>query len=256
MNLELWQSGKLISSVVLKYFQIGDTRKQGYSVTVIPGLDHQYRLSMADGSNVPNDWIIEFSDTIFGNRWKRDEINLLVAGRNCPSPVHSQHDRRYYVKVSKNCLFLILLLIRFIWSGENYLKVRGRGACTAYPDMPTINCKNEPELSNIENCPNKCEKKCTNGYCDCETGECLCSPGFSGANCLTDTCTAAGCVNGHCAAKYLGGDLLVTNKPCVCLDGWYGDKCDSRIPPIAPEYIPICHNGCFFYPDTGIMSLY
>ncbi len=69
---------------------------------------------MLDGSNVPSDWIIgiicrnsisfsnflsyviEFSDPIFGNRWKRDEIYLIVLGRVCSSPVHSQHDRRYF----------------------------------------------------------------------------------------------------------------------------------------------------------------
>ena len=93
MRLELWQSDRLISTVTLQYFQIGD-RKQGYSATVVPGLDHKYVLSMADGGNVSPDWIIEFSDPVFGNRWKRDEINLVVVGRNCPYPVHSQHDRR------------------------------------------------------------------------------------------------------------------------------------------------------------------
>ena len=43
--------------------------------------------------NVPIDWIIEFSDPIFGNRWQKDEIKLEVAGRNCPLIVNSQHDR-------------------------------------------------------------------------------------------------------------------------------------------------------------------
>ena len=93
MELELWQYGRRISRVTLPFFQIGD-RKQGYSATVIPGLDHQYKLFMTGGGDVPRDWIIEFSDPVFGNRWKRDEINLVVNGRTCPSPVHSQHDRR------------------------------------------------------------------------------------------------------------------------------------------------------------------
>ena len=93
MQLELWQFGYLKSSVTLKFFQIVG-RKQGYSATVVPGLDHKYKLSMAGGENVSPDWIIEFSDPIFGNRWKRDEIDLVVAGRNCSYPVHSQHDRR------------------------------------------------------------------------------------------------------------------------------------------------------------------
>jgi hypothetical protein len=97
LKLELWQKGKLLSSVVLNYFQVGDdpSKKQGYSATIVPGLGMQYRLSLADGGNIPADWIIEFSDPIFGNRWERDELDLVVAGRNCPYPVHSQHDRRY-----------------------------------------------------------------------------------------------------------------------------------------------------------------
>ena len=49
---------------------------------------------MQSGSSISSDWIIEFSDIIFGNRWARDEIDLFVAGRQCPFPVHSQHDRR------------------------------------------------------------------------------------------------------------------------------------------------------------------
>ena len=91
-----------MSSIIIKYFQIDTTRKQGYSLPVVPGLDLTYKLAMADGGDVSLDWIIEFSDPVFGNRWKRDEIFLIVAGRNCPSPVHSQHDRRYVFI----CLFL------------------------------------------------------------------------------------------------------------------------------------------------------
>ncbi|CAF4040020.1 unnamed protein product [Adineta steineri] len=234
MQLELWQFGNRISSVALNFFQIGD-KKQGYSATVIPGLDHQYRLSMTDGGNVSPDWIIEFADPIFGNRWKRDEIDLVVAGRNCPYPVHSQHDRRY------------------IWSGNNYLKVKGRGACTSFPDMSPVNCKSQPKLTNVEHCPDQCPNGCRNGYCDCATGECLCNPGFSGVNCSIDTCGAAGCVNGNCAAQYLGRDLPVTNKPCVCIDGWYGDRCDTTTPPPpVSDPAPMCFNGCYYYTDTSI----
>ena len=47
--------------------------------------------------NIPKDWIIEFSDPIFGNRWTKDEIKLEVAGRNCSSIVNSQHDRRFKI---------------------------------------------------------------------------------------------------------------------------------------------------------------
>ena len=134
----------------------------------MPGLDHQYRLSLGGGA-VPADWIIEFSDPIFGNRWTRDEIDLIVVGRTCPTPVHSQHDRR------------------FIWSGDDYLTKKGRGACTSNPDMAPVNCKLQPKLSNIENCPSMCTGGCRNGYCDCATGECLCNPGFAGTNCGKNT---------------------------------------------------------------------
>ena len=34
MRLELWQNGKMLSSVILNYFRIGGTKKQGYSATV------------------------------------------------------------------------------------------------------------------------------------------------------------------------------------------------------------------------------
>ncbi|CAF1388780.1 unnamed protein product [Rotaria magnacalcarata] len=234
MQLELWQFGNLISSVTLNFFQIGD-RKQGYSATVVPGLDHKYKLSMTGGGNVSPDWIIEFSDPIFGNRWKRDEIDLVVVGRNCSYPVHSQHDRRY------------------IWSGDNYLRVKGRGACTSFPDMQSVDCRSQPKLSNIEHCPGKCPSGCTNGYCDCATGECLCDPGFSGSHCNIDTCAAARCINGNCVAQYLGQELLVTNKPCVCIDGWYGDKCDTTTPPLpVPDPAPTCFNGCYFFTDSEI----
>ena len=236
MQLELWQSGRLISSVTLPYFQIAQ-RKQGYSATVIPGLDHSYKLSMTGGGAVSPDWIIEFSDPIFGNRWKRDEIDLAVVGRNCPYPVHSQHDRRY------------------IWSGEHYLTVRGRGACTSFPDMPSVDCRTQPKLSSVEHCPSKCPTGCTNGFCDCASGECLCNAGYAGVDCRIDTCAAARCVNGNCAARYLGRDLLVTRKPCVCSEGWYGDRCDTNVrPPPVAEPEPACLNGCYFHPDTDISS--
>ncbi len=44
--------------------------------------------------NVPKDWIIEFSDIVFGNRFDKDVIKLQVVGRNCKEIVDSKHDRR------------------------------------------------------------------------------------------------------------------------------------------------------------------
>ena len=119
--------------------------------------------------------------------------------------------------------------------------------------MSPVDCRSQMKLSNVENCPGKCPTGCPNGYCDCATGGCLCNPGFSGSNCNIDTCGAARCVQGNCAARYLGQDLLVTNKPCICMDGWYGDRCDTRTKPIpVPEPAPTCFNGCYYYTDSEI----
>lgn len=97
--------------------------------------------------------------------------------------------------------------------------------------MPTIDCKSQPKITNLDlNCA-KCQgnkNKCNNGFCDCGSGLCLCEPGYSGLNCETNICSSADCVNGICAAKYLGGDLPITIKGCVCQEGWFGEKCDTR----------------------------
>ncbi len=53
MNLELYQNEMLISSVNLQFYRIGDSKKQGYSATVIPGLTHKYKL------------VIKFENTYF-----------------------------------------------------------------------------------------------------------------------------------------------------------------------------------------------
>lgn len=142
--------------------------------------------------------------------------------------------------------------LRYIWGGNSYLTVKGRGACTPHPDMPSVNCKSQAPLSNIETCPQQCPRTCNNGYCDCATGECLCNPGFSGTNCEVDLCAQAQCVNGDCAARYLGSNLPVSNKACICMEGWYGTKCDTTIPSPDLDLTPSCFDGCFFYPDSEI----
>jgi len=172
-------------------------------MTVVPGTTQSYKISMADGSGVPNEWNIEFSDTIFGNRWKADEILLSVVGRNCSQTTSSQHDRQ------------------FIWGDSNdgnFLKMPGRGACSEYPDSPHIDCTHVPKMYVAEQCDQCATVNCgPNAYCDCGTKQCMCISGFSGPNCQNDICSSAKCdpVKAACAMRYLGGDMQATLQQCV-----------------------------------------
>jgi len=249
--LELYQNNKKISQQSVPYFQIGDdisnTQKQGFSMTVIPGSTHTYVLSMETspgsgigGRNIPLDWTIEFSDTIFGNRFPVDSLYIKVAGRNCPTPVTSLHDRR------------------FIWAdSDSYLTMMGRGACSPYPDMPKIDCGTVPPIEPFGVCEKQCSQSCNNGFCDCGSSTCMCNPGFFGPNCEIDLCEQAQCgPHGRCSALYLGGGLPVTQGQCVCDDGYFGPHCDAN--PCAnvtcsgngtcqvvsgTEYVCNCHPG-------------
>jgi hypothetical protein len=211
LKVELWQRGSMISSFLMPFHSTGGTRKKGYALPVIPGTDHEYRLSL-EGGNIPKEWIIEFSDPVIGNRWRPDELKLVVAGRSCPSIVTSQHDRR------------------FIYADpDNHLtsKSWGHGACSTYPDMPAVNCAIQPEIEALH-CDNYCPQGCNNGYCDCGQKKCVCKPGFSGLSCEKDICSDANCgKHGRCTARYLGGDLPVTIGQCMCEPPFTGVNCDK-----------------------------
>lgn len=76
MQFEVWynrtESGPADSSQAIGFHQIGGdgaTAKQGYSVPVIPGAEHHYRLSLLDGTgNIPSTWVrfIQISCTSIG----------------------------------------------------------------------------------------------------------------------------------------------------------------------------------------------
>lgn len=243
LKLQLWQNGAMISSVTVPYFQIADdasnTGKQGYSMTIVPGLDKEYRLSLENGGAIPAEWAIEFSDLVFGNRWTRDQIKLVVQGRNCPAIVHSHHDRR------------------FIWGDSNdfnnthnWMRQLGRGACTNFPDMPVTPCA-AADISVAESCPGKCPVCGVNQYCDCGTGTCMCESGYEGPTCQASPCTDAKCdrLNGRCSARFLGGSLPVAMGQCVCKPGTYGPRCRSD-----PCSCTSCGNGkCI---KTGATTYY
>jgi len=250
LRVEVWyntggvggQNGSPDSSQLVDFHQVGAdgaSKKQGYSFPVVPGTDHSYRISLTNG-NLPDDWVIEFSDPVIGNRWSRDELFLSVAGRDCGNNglINSQHDRR------------------FIWGGNlfsGYLDDKAwfnHGACVGSENQPSeepsVDC--DAESSNNRNlqqlnsdsagiieateCPGDCPGGCdnSNSYCDCGTKTCQCKAGFSGPNCEIDLCSDADCgEHGSCAARYLGGELPVTDtdKKCICQGTWQGDRCDK-----------------------------
>ena len=240
------QTGSPDSSQYVGFHQVGSdgsSKKQGYSVPVIPGRDHSYRISLTNG-NLPNDWVLEFSDPVIGNRWSEDELFLSVAGRDCGNNglISSQHDRK------------------FIWGGNlfsGYLDDKAwfnHGACVGSGQQPPnespIDCSLLEDTNNSNRnlldgnteqqefagvieatqCPDKCQGGCnSNSYCDCGSETCQCKAGFSGFNCEIDLCADAACgEHGSCSARYLGGEMPVTDKQCVCEGTWLGERCDRN----------------------------
>ena len=232
MTLEVYRGVNLVTSFKVKFHQIGfdipggvkTQPKQGYAVPVIADPSYEYRLSMAnDGvlkypnGNLPPDWVIEFSDSVIGNRWKPDEIVLTVKGQGCNKKlVNSQHDRR------------------FLWSQtENYPnpKAWGRGACSSgYPDMPAVTCPAVPPPVKALSCDGECATSCQNGFCECGSKQCVCNAGYYGPDCSANICDASRCgAHGKCIATYLGGELLPSQGTCVCDQGWSGPTCDQHV---------------------------
>jgi hypothetical protein len=203
---------------VIDFHQIGsNTPKQGYSLPVIPGTEHSYRLSLTIGDrDVPSDWIVEFSDTVMGNKYSVEHTNLSLNGRSCGSNglVSSQHDRR------------------FIWSGGEFLKDEAwgnTGACSLQGtrDEPIIDCGSINDgVLQAEECPEKCNFSCNENtsYCDCGSATCKSRQGFVEESAI-DLCAAARCEHGRCTATFLGGSLPVTSNACVCDEGWSGPLC-------------------------------
>ena len=206
-------SARLVSEMLIPFHRVAETKKQGYSLPVVPGLELglEYSLSLEDGSTIPAWWIIEFSDPVFGNRWGTEHIRLRLHGRDCgagigqPSVVSSQHDRRY------------------IWAGvadDDHLieKSWGRGACTHHPPMPAVECAavQPPELP---------------GCAECQDTHC-------------SACNEARCgTHGKCTALDLGGDLAVSRHACTCESAeWRGPTCEAN-PCLSAGPSPCGNNG-------------
>ncbi|KAL6070177.1 G8 domain-containing protein [Balamuthia mandrillaris] len=211
VTVEVHKDGSLLTQADMRFNKVGSTRKEGFTFPVLVDLGYEYVVHRS-GGDIPEDWIIEFSDPVMGNRWEPEEIRLNVRGRNCPEKTTSQHDRRWIYA-----------------DDEQNFETLGRGACTDYPDMPTIDCAEVPEIS-LMSCPDQCNEECPeNAYCDCGTGECRCEAGFFGPDCQRDICASARCgPHGKCTARYLGGTLAPASAACVCEPPFTGPTCEAN----------------------------
>ena len=123
----------------------------GWAFPVATGTGDVYRLSLPGGAALPSDWVIEFSDPVFGNRWAADEVSLLVEGRSCPAVTTSQHDRRWVYADPSAWLPAVG------W---------GRGACSGEADMAPIGCSSVAQLP-LSPCDGACPGGCgDNGRCE------------------------------------------------------------------------------------------
>ena len=217
--VEMRQGGTVVTQAV-NFHRIGTTRKQGYSLPVLPmqsDFEHAYYVSLEGGGVLDTAWIIEFSDVVFGHRWAADVLRLSVAGRTCPELTTSQHDRR------------------FLWAGvsdSDHLgpSAWGRGACTTYSDMPHVYCALSSSSAGVP-LPS----------CDeCERGDGPESP-----------CAKARCgTGGVCVARWLGGSLAVSRHACACNPPWTGPRCDQD--PCAARNVTCSGRGmCVGYDDAS-----
>ncbi|GMI15001.1 hypothetical protein TrVE_jg10975 [Triparma verrucosa] len=221
LEVEIWRDGELILTASTKLYAIGSPtgRKQGYRFPVVLD-DHasEYRIKLEGGLDIPDDWVIEFSDPVFGNRWSEETLKFQAQGRSCSGgTISSQHDRKWVFSSSSEFM------------GDN---ARGRGACSAHSDSSPVDCANVDAIELLS-----CEAECNGGtgcsgnsFCECGSGgNCKCEAGFSGESCEIDICEEVNCgPHGHCSARYLGGDLLPTKAQCVCDENWLGDVCDKN----------------------------
>lgn len=220
LKLEVWYGSRGIADhattrpttvSMIPFHRISNSKKQGYSLPVFPMEDVSYRLSLTGSSKfIPEDWVIEFSDPVVGNRWGEEFIMLDLMGRYCGPGglVSSQHDRR------------------FLYSGLEFMPPDtwgNHGACVRHNNrspspMPSISCDRTPQLE-ASSCPELCPDGCGSGsYCDCRTATCQCEVGFWGDDCSIDLCQDSCGSHSTCAGKYLGGTLPIHSVERACID--------------------------------------
>jgi hypothetical protein len=81
--------------------------------------------------------------------------------------------------------------------------------------------------------PDVCLNDCSGGNGVCEFSQCVCRPGWSGADCSTKVCPGSFCYydpvtkTQHCN-ECSGNGACETGGTCVCTEGWAGEDC-SRV---------------------------
>lgn len=104
--------------------------------------------------------------------------------------------------------------------------------CVLSPEngSPMCECKDESFSGPFCDIPmgvvNKCENTmCPGGDCDAETGDCICSAGFSGPLCETTSCDKILCEGGgYCSVIPETGEA-----ECICPVGRDGDRCQDKV---------------------------
>ena len=138
---------------IVDHFSI-TPKKQGYAIPVVPGDENTYKISVKSSTSnlfdadIPDDWYIDFSDTVIGNRYNEDIIKLRLQGdRECGNDdrLSSHHSRKWLWSGDENEL----------WSNKiPFGEVGTHGAC--------IN----PELRNNSQPPKQEFKKCVSQSVD------------------------------------------------------------------------------------------
>ncbi|XP_069499284.1 stabilin-1 [Ambystoma mexicanum] len=94
-------------------------------------------------------------------------------------------------------------------------------------------------------CPGGLETPCSNhGLCRDgirESGECICSEGFTGTAC--ELCEAgrygSGCIACNCTKNGTCSEGMSGDGSCFCNEGWTGEFCDAKL-----EMLPVCDPAC------------
>ena len=84
------------------------------------------------------------------------------------------------------------------------------------------------------------EKECYNGDCNATSGACVCEADFTGPLCLQ----CAACRSGSSCEDVCSGRGTCGDAGCVCPDGWGGQLCEIQCEPCMTGQECTTFNGC------------